>query len=302
MHIDYQPDRDSYHGEHPKKLAKAIVHETPLDFVALSEHNQASESYFRLREQLEEQSDVWRQQHDTRREIWLALGLELSVTFEGRRYHLGYVYEDMPRDKAHLPEVPERGIDITGKDFEHFRLDYPGVAILNHPTWKDRTDAELRHTAEFMRSKLIDGAEIGNGCIVSNGKNGSGVRRTRESAELFVAARAEQESEYGRRKKEFKNGEPRPAKSFLAPVGSSDAHRAEHIGTMFTAYHNGDNPYDGFFQAVRSGSTKVVPGESALVQERMMTVLDSVQHARKYIHVPPSKKRKHRKRTNKKKK
>ncbi len=273
MHVDYDEHRDRWHGERPEKLARQIVHETSLNLVALSEHNKVSDQYFALREEAERESEILRARSGTRRELWVVLGFELAMMFGKRRYHVGYVFEDVFQ-RGKLPEVPPYRSDA--RELEHYRIDYPGVAILNHPTWKDESQHDLDVTRDFMKSGLVDGAEIANGSIVFNG--GTNMHVMRSSSELFVDVRQEQE----RVRKRAKH--PDTPKSSLAPIGGSDAHHARNVGSIATEYM-GDDPTD-YFEQVRRGNTAVVPLQEEIVRERVQRVMRSVQHLRKYMRFP----------------
>mgnify|MGYP002725610068 CR=1 FL=1 len=273
MHADYDEGRDRWHGERPKVMAKQIVEETRLNFVALTEHNMVSDSYFDLQEEIARLLEIQNTLAEVVREIDAALGLELAVIFEKRRYHLGYVFADQ-FFRGQLPDVPPRLVDA--KEIEHFREDYPGVAILNHPTWKDRSKREYELTQEFMESGIVDGVEVMNGSIVHNGNGAQKV--SRRSSELFIDALKNQKSN---RKNGVKKKDQEHRPGTLAPIGSSDAHKARHVGNVATEY-SGDDP-SAFFEAVKSGRTVVRPIEEDVVIPRAKEIVRSVKHLNKHV-------------------
>ena len=100
----------------------------------------------------------------------------------------------------------------------------------------------------------------------------------RSSSKLFVDIRQRQELARKRQK------HPDTPKSFLAPIGGSDAHNANHVASIATEYM-GNDPL-AYFEQVRRGNTQVVPLQKEVVRERAREVMRSVQHLRKYMRFP----------------
>lgn len=226
LHTDYDAERDKWHGMDPKELAQHTV-DSPLDIIAVTEHNGVSERYFDVREEIARLTD------GTEREILTLLGMELSVSFDNDRFHVGYIFEEA-FERGALPRTPEAAVNL--KHLEEYRTYYPGVAILEHPTWKAGSKTDFDRVRALMESGLVDGAELINGVVLCN-NNGRGKGITGDAWRLFVEARKKQRQ--------------------LAPVGSSDAHKPHHValaGTVFDA----ETP-DRFFQSVRRGSTRAMP-------------------------------------------
>lgn len=224
MHTDYNVDEERWHGMPPATLAEAIV-QSPLDVVAITEHNRVHDRYFDVRE------EIARLTEGTGREILTILGMELTVTFEGNRYHVGYLYEET-FERGNLPETPEATVNV--RHLEQYRTFYPGVAIFEHPTWKAGCRSDMERVRALMESGLVDGAELINGAVLAN-NNGRGKGITGDAWRLFIEARKKQQ---------------------LAPIGSSDAHKPHHIGLAATAF-DADEP-ESLFRAIRKGSTRAV--------------------------------------------
>ncbi len=258
IHTDHDPIRDRWHGDRPERIAKAIV-DSDLDLYAITEHNQVSERFFEVAEIIEELTD------GVRREIVGRLGVEMTVMFDGYRYHIGYIFEDN-FTRHNMPDVPPSKSDI--KVLEHYQQDYPGLVILNHPTWKDHGKSNRPDvTAAFIESGLVDGVEILNSSILQNGADS---RITKTAIELFLEAR----------RKGIK----------VAAIASSDAHvgadngsKISPVGTVATGFHAAS--IEDFDRTVKSGRTEaLVLGPDAL-KKKVRGILRQVPGGNKYIHI-----------------
>jgi len=274
MHADFDPERGTWHGERPEKIAERIVHGTELDLCALTEHNKVSDQYFNVRDEIDRQSEIYFHRHGIRRDVWMMLGFELAVLFAERRYHIGFVFDE-EFFRGSLPDVSATRINV--EELEDYRVDFPGVVILNHPTWKDSTPREREITREFMGSGYVEGVEILNGSAVmyQNGRS----KVTGETANLFVDVRRRQEAA-----KRAAHHRDQPVRQPIAPIGSSDAHKAAIIGSAATEYYG--NSKTDFFDAVRRGTTRVVPIEQNVVLPHLIEVQRSIQYLSKYLSIP----------------
>ena len=143
-------------------------------------------------------------------------------------------------DVNNLPEMP--GIRSDIKELEEFKKSYPGVVILNHPTWKDHVsgDNDVNVTQELIESGLIDGVEILNGTILHNAAS---MRVSRSAINMFIEAR--------------KNGVN------VAAIGASDAHvginnprMGNLVGSAVTEFCS--TYADGVFDAIRNGGNNTL--------------------------------------------
>lgn len=224
MHTDYDPERDRWHGDKPKKIAAGIV-ESGVDVFAITEHNKVSERFFDVEEEVNALLE------DTEREVLALLGTELAVIFQGFRYHIGYVFEEK-FTPHNLPDIPPPKLDA--KSLEHYCMDYPGVAILNHPTWRDHRGVNHEDvTEDFMSSGLIDGVEILNGSILSNGTD---KRIILSALEMFTKVRR--------------------ARARVAAIGASDAHVGDLVGSVATRFCTAEK--SEIFGAIRRAETRAI--------------------------------------------
>lgn len=245
LHTDYNEERDYWHGDRPERIAAGIV-ESGVDVYAITEHNRTSSRFFDVKGEVARLLEIEGEREGVQREVLGLLGTEMTVTFDGTTYHVGFVFEDDFTPQT-LPEMPlKHRPDMRSKDLEHWRMDYPGIAILNHPTLKDiRRKPLLQITREFMRSGLVDGVELLNGSVLHNGAD---IRITEAALRLY--------------KDLFLCGGR--SKRRLAAIGCSDAHvglsedggRKNLVGSVVTAF-SGERPED-LFDAVSQVSTRAV--------------------------------------------
>lgn len=232
IHTDHNPNNGSWHGDRPENIARGIV-ESGIDVFAITEHNAVSDRYFQVLEEVERLMD------GKGREILGLLGTEMTVTFERHNYHVGYVFEG-PFNGG-LPETPPARSNL--QDLEQYRDEYPGVAILNHPTWKDHKRAnDSAITENLMQSGLVDGVEVLNGSILHNGADDC---ITKSALEMYARIRKT-------------NGH-----RFLAAMACSDAHvglghmdrgsRENLVGVVATEFTRGS--IEEIFDAIRSAET-----------------------------------------------
>ncbi len=228
LHTDIIPPR-RVHGMQPSELAEALVN-ARLDVAAVTEHlpnlksgglARFAEVRLRLRDRLGEESP------------YLILGAEINAFFRGRAYHFGYLFEDHFEGR-YWPDLPPDNMnldDLVGP----YRKHNPGVVIWNHPTWRDFSDTSRRVvTEDLFGSGLIDGIEIANGTMMMQEGHKGCDQKTSRALELF-------------REK---------ASSWAAPIGTSDAHRPDLVGSALTAF-KGDCPQD-VFRAIREKATAAV--------------------------------------------
>ncbi len=253
-HVDYYPETNNWHGERPHVFAQQIVHGTRLDIIAITEHNAVTDRYFDTAEEIERLLALENARTDCHRQITTLLGAELTVMFGAHRYHVGYIYEERFQ-RGGLPDVPPLRCNV--KDLEHYSIDYPGIRILNHPTWKDRGAIDNAVTGDFIRSGLVDGVEIANGCMLYHGKHEGAA--TREACRMFMETKSENRACFAPR---------------LAAIGSSDAHRAPMLAAAATAFRGED--HGALFRAVRSGRTQAVGIEPTLVRPRLADIRASI--------------------------
>lgn len=259
LHTDYDEERGRRHGDKPENIAGGIV-ESGLDVYAITEHNRVSERFFEVGE------EVARLTEGTGREVLGLLGVEMTVTFDGSRYHIGYIYEG-EFGRQNMPEVPGSMVDIRDV-IEQYQVDYPGVAILNHPTLKDGHGTRGKNNPEvtraLMESGLVDGVEILNGSILFNGAD---IRITRSAIEMFLAARAK-----GNR---------------LSAIGCGDAHRGINhekpslVGSCTTEFSSADRA--GLFHAIKMGNTKAVAQEHTTVRRRVRKLISEISGAGRHV-------------------
>ena len=249
LHTDYDAERGKWHGMDPKELAARTV-DSPLDIIAVPEHNGVSDRYFDVQE------EIARLTQGTERRIAVLLGMELSVSFDNDRFHVGYIFEETFR-RGELPTTPEAAVNL--RHLEEYRTYYPGVAIFNHPTWKAGCKADYDRVRALMESGLVDGAELINGVVLCN-NNGRGKGITAEAWRLFIEARKKQPN--------------------LAPVGSSDAHKPAHVAVAATAFDA--NEASWLFTALRRGTTRATPLQDK-VRENVASLLEDIAGARRYL-------------------
>lgn len=244
IHTDYDPERDYWHGDRPERIAAGIVHSN-VDVYAITEHNRTSPRFFDVQGEVARLLEIEAQITGTHREVLGLLGTEMTVAFGGTTYHVGFIFDDEFTPQT-LPEMPLRHKpDMKGNDLDHWRIDNPGIAILNHPTLRDvRRHPLLEITRDFMKSGLVDGVELLNGSVLHNGAD---IRITEKALglykELFLA-----NSRQTRR---------------LAAIGCSDAHVGlseeggkNLVGSVVTAFSS-EEPR-GIFSAVKKAETKAV--------------------------------------------
>ncbi|MBI4232470.1 hypothetical protein HY605_04525 [Candidatus Peregrinibacteria bacterium] len=261
LHTDYDEERGRRHGDKPENIAGGIV-ESGLDVFAITEHNAVSERFFDVCDEVERLTE------GTGREVLGLLGTEMTVVFEGHRYHIGYVYEGT-YGKHNLPEVPDPRVNLRDM-IEQYQVDYPGIVILNHPTWKDGHGIRGKNNPEvtmaLVESGLVDGVEILNGSILFNGAD---LQISRSAVEMFLAARAK-----GHR---------------LAAIGCSDAHRGINhenkslVGSCATEFTSATR--QGLFHEIKGGNSKAVALEPTTVRKRVQTLIREVRGAGRYLSV-----------------
>lgn len=222
IHTDYDPERNRWEGGRPEKIAEGVVR-SGVDVFAITEHNQVSERFF------DTEDEVNSLLEGTGREVLALLGVEITVIYQDFKYHVGYIFEK--RYTPHnLPAVPPPNLSI--QDLEHYFIDYPGISILNHPTWKDHRGVNHKEvTEDFMASGLVDGVEILNGSILSNGTD---KRIILSALEMFSRVR----------RTRFK----------VAAVGASDAHVGGLVGSVVTNFCTAEK--EGIFDAIRTANTR----------------------------------------------
>lgn len=226
-------------GDDPRAIAATIA-TSDLDVFAVTDHNRLDGGFFAVRDELANILD------GTGRQILALLGAEMTVIFRGIQYHIGVIMEGNHWNPQSLPDAPPRGTDIGL--LKDYRAAHPSIAIFEHPTLHDKTPADLETTQALMSSGLVDGVEIVNGTVLSNGTTGYHVTQT--GFEQFLAAK----QRIGPR---------------LAAIGASDAHIAEAIASAYTKYEARD-PSD-LFTAVREGRTN-----AAAVQEKVRGRVNSL--------------------------
>ncbi len=251
LHTDYDAERDRWHGMPPKELAQAAV-DSPLDIIAVTEHNGVSGRYFDVVE------EVQRLTEGTERQLRVLLGMELAVSFENDRYHVGYIFEEA-FERGNLPTTPEAAVNL--RYLEEYRTYYPGATVFEHPTWKAGCAADLRRVRDLMESGLVDGAELINGSVLCNG-NGRGKAITAEAWRIFVEARKKQPS--------------------LAAVGSSDAHKPRQVALAATSFDAEEAQW--LFTALRRGTTRAAPLQDQ-VRVNINALLDEHAGIRRFMDV-----------------
>lgn len=247
IHTDFDPVRNYRHGEKPELIAKALV-DSQLDVVAITEHNKVTDRTFQVKE------EISRLTEGTNREIAVLFGAEISVTFQRYLYHVGYVFEEH-FGAGRLPVLPDPRGNVY--DLEDFRKSYKGVAILNHPCLKNNRPPEV--TTDFLKSGLMDGVEILNGSVLSNGAS---PLITQEAFDAFLKVKRDGMQ--------------------LAPIGCSDTHRAALIGSVWTEY-NSSHPM-GIFHAIRSGydiSTKASPA----INRKLKPMVEKAKGIGRYVKI-----------------
>jgi hypothetical protein len=255
IHTDYSPERRKWHGERPKKTAQAI-HSAGLDIFATTEHAYLAKNRF-VQHFLNIQAELERLSETTNREITGILGVETTIKYEGGRYHIGYLFENEYRD-SNAPEILPPMSDV--KELEHYRLDFPGAAILCHPTWKDHPNGnnDPRKTIELMESGLIDGAEILNGAMLFNG---APIQMTIDAIRMFIEAKWQRQ--------------------LISAIGSSDAHKAQWVGNVVTLLESKEK--EKIFEALKKGDTTPAPIEETVVKPKVERILREVNTATEII-------------------
>lgn len=251
IHTDYNEHRKHQHGEKPDLLASAIVN-SPLDVVAITEHNKVSLKAFEVKEAID------RLIGDSKRKILVLLGVELSVNYGGFQYHIGYLFES-DHDENHLPTIPPIGMDMA--DFKVFRNEYPGIAVLNHPALHEHRHHPHAHiTDEFVQTGLMEGVEILNGSLLHNGAN---IQYTNRAFETYLQAHR--------------------LGKYLAPIGSSDAHRHDLIGSVWTEFC-AQKP-EKVFDSIRSCQGLKARVGDPKIKAKLKTSLGSNRGIRKFVGV-----------------
>lgn len=249
IHTDYDEKRKRRHGESPALLADAIV-KSPLDVVAVTEHNKVSLKSFAVREAIDNLI------RDTKREILVLLGVELSVSYRGFRYHIGYIFEN-EFDENHLPTIPQFGIDTA--DLKTFISEYPGVTILNHPALHEhRGHPHADITDDFVQKGIVDGVELLNGSILYNGAN---IQYTYRAFETYLRARC--------------------AGNCPAPIGASDAHKHELIGSVWTEFC-AQSP-EKVFDSIRAGHGVKARAADPKIKAKLKSCLGANRGIRKFV-------------------
>lgn len=264
MHADAERGGKGRHGEKPKSLASAII-DSGLDVYAVSEHHYVTEETRKVHDKLE--GVMTGRKH--KRPIVGFDGVELSASYKGLPFHIGYVFEQRLESPC-ASQFPELGMNIECAQFQDWRAQHPGIAVVNHPmvTHKEKTEAmRLDLTTEMLANKTVDGCEVLNGALLLNGKNGSSIRRTVGAAQAFLQAKRQTPT--------------------VAIMASSDAHWAKYtmpegkkgkgkkvlgpgcVRTRFSA----DEPAD-FLEAVRAGRTKAIAAEKTKIRDVMREVLN----------------------------
>ncbi|MEK7673051.1 MAG: hypothetical protein AAB373_04155 [Patescibacteria group bacterium] len=265
VHTDYNPETRFWHGDKPKNIARGIV-DSKLDIYAITEHNHRGNKvgprFFQVQERVAELLQ------GTAREALGLLGVELSGVFEGKKYHVGYIFEGDYSAQT-LPYIPDTGFNF--RELEDYRAAYPGIAILNHPTIREykgrKTPDQIRQglgiTSEFLRSGLVNGVEILNGSILNNDLPDD---ITKSVIDLFRAAVGD-----GHR---------------LAAIGASDAHvgadnRAEDnmVGQVVTEF-TGENKRD-IFRCIREQRTRAKP-QRPDIRRSVSSILRGYKHRKQW--------------------
>lgn len=235
FNADFHIHTDDGHGDTPENAAVAIV-ESDLDVFATTDH---ASGLLRNEKPVERFLDVKnaivKLTEGSKRKILALFGFEARIIFGNISHHVGYIYEQLVNSDRDAPPVLPNG--SSWQDLESLKRDCPGVAILYHPALRlvdgvHRRRRNLRAAAiqELMKSGLVDGVEVFNGTILSNGASNE---VTLIGMEMFQEAKA--------------------CKKNLAPVAFSDAHEAGMIGQVATRFM-GRKPED-VFKAIRCGST-----------------------------------------------
>lgn len=244
IHTDYDSERDYWHGDRPERIAAGIVHSN-VDVYAITEHNKTSTRFFDVQGEVARLLEIEEKRTGVNREVLGLLGTEMTVMFGGTTYHVGFIFDDEFTPQT-LPEMPIRHrTEMKGRDLDHWRIDNPGIAILNHPTLRDiRRHPLLDITRDFMKSGLVDGVELLNGSVLHNGAD---IRITEKALGLY--------------KEVFLSGGRQHRR--LAAIGCSDAHVGlseeggkNLVGSVVTAFSSEDSR--GIFNAVKKAETKAV--------------------------------------------
>lgn len=223
------------HGETPEEIAFAVVQQN-LDAVAITDHSEyikgKSDEIERIKRCVDVEIAIGKLTEGTKRKILCLLGNETSFRFGNVNHHINYIFEE-GFDLNDFPPMLPTHLSIT--ELELFREKYPGIVFLCHPALKLKPHSQKRAkiVEELMASGLVDGIEIFNGSMLSNGVPAV---LTRRGVEMLLGARSR-----GVR---------------LAGLGCSDAHRQELVGSAVTAFR-GKSPAD-IFTAVREAETHPV--------------------------------------------
>lgn len=242
IHTDHWNDRKRpiWHGDYPERIAAGIV-ESGVDVAAITEHYRPNERYFEVMDEVARLTGAPRTDggiiDGCGGSPLIVLGTELTGTFDRVRYHVCYVYSGDFRP-GQLPEPFPKGGRF--EELEHYKGDYPGVAILAHPAWKDHHGQAngYERTEAFMASGLVDGVEILNGAMLANGADN---RITVAALHMYRNVR--------------KRGHR------VAAIGSSDAHtgvgnprRRNLVGSAVTEFSRATRRE--LFDAIRTQQTK----------------------------------------------
>lgn len=244
IHTDYDASIGLRHGERPDLMAAAVV-DTPLDVVAVTEHNRVTQRYLDL------QDEVERLSHGTGRRVDVLLGCEFSIHFQGHMYHAGFIFEPNGFHGGNLPAIPDKNCNL--EELDQLKEEHPGVVLLFHPTWMDGRGNVPGVTQDLMSSGLVDGVELLNGAFFDSiGRTQRGNHRSSQKKTVRNLENADSAlNMYFEAKNKLS---PRGKK--LAAIGNSDAHQASLVGSMATEFTG--SKVDDLFQAIRSGNTKAV--------------------------------------------
>lgn len=140
LHADHDPATGKWHGERPDKLAAAII-AGDLDAAVIVEHDHVSSRVDDVKAEVARiRAKLARDTGQVRKEVYVGLGVEMSLRYDGDLYHVGYAFEqDVSPD--HLPSIPDRGADISV--IEELRSQHAGIA-----------------TFSILVGKMIDAAQL----------------------------------------------------------------------------------------------------------------------------------------------
>lgn len=239
-----------------------------MQIAALTAHNQIPfRQYHEIREQIERilAAHQARSHQEITDTLLLLLSTETTtrVSHEGRRakFHLAYLYEGKPSCSRKARNImPPRKIsfdpDGTIPQIEEYRARFPGRVIGCHFATsiqgaKNPQDAEFlaRRMAE---SQSLSGAELGRPI---SWRDPDVRNRLSKTGGIIHRAHATHPD--------------------LAPIGASDAHRAQNIGQAVTTFR-GRHPGE-IFEAIDSGRTGVlIRTKQRQVVHSLLKVLKSI--------------------------